>query len=376
MFVTKIIKKSKYFFVGLLILIFQSNLNAQNPKLYSDTLDFGNIEIGSSPVKLLDTLENNLNRPINIINITREGSSVNLFNFNGLTIIPPVDKLIFEIIFPTRISGFGKKEAKFIFSYRGLARTDTIFLFGNIVPVYNPSLFSFSFSIPQISHKTGDTFKLPIIVDRFDETDSLNIATFQFRFNQSLMALVNQSDIGTIKDGYHTITRNIKLKDNNGNLIPRKVGDTIFSLDVIATLGDSANSQIEILAANILGVKAKYNYRTTTLNGRLTISDLLYKDNTPRLLASAGVLSSQIQLNSGNILSNSLPIKIAYQGNSSIKFYNAVTGQLELELPQHYSKLYEFKSFDLRKDLFSSKGLYLILLENEFGNSSSIIIVE
>lgn len=375
MFVTKIIKKSTYLFVGLLFLVSQSNLSAQVPKLYSDTLNFGNIEIGSAPISILDTLENTSNVPVDIINIIKEGPSANLFNYNGFTIIPAKDKLIFEVIFPTRISGLGRKEAKFIFRYRVRPNADTLVLFGNIIPAYNPSLFSYQFSIPQMSHKTGDTFKLPVIIDKYDVTDSLNLATIQIRFNQSMMALVNESDIGTIKDGYHTITRNIRLRDDNGNLKPLKVGDTLFSLDVIATLGDSISTQIDFLSANVDGIGAKYKYRTTTTNGSLSLSDVLFKDEQPRLVVSAEQ-SAQIQLSNGNVLTNSLPIDIQYQGNCNIKLYNAITGQLEGQLSLATNSTFEYKSLTLTKDLFPSKGTYLILLENEFGNASSIIMVE
>lgn len=375
MFVTKKIKKSTFFFVGLLLIFCQCNLSAQNPKLYHDTLDFGNIEIGSSPVYLLDTLENTSNVPVDIIQILREGPSANLFNYNGITIIPAKDKLIFEVVFPTRISGLGPKEAKFIFRYRTRIQLDTLYLLGNIVPAYRPEIFSYAFSIPQMSHKTGDTFKLPVIIDKFDETDSLNLATIQIRFNQSMMALVNEGDIGTIQDGYHTITRNIKLKDDTGKLKPLKVGDTLFSLDVIATLGDSISTQIDFLSANVDGIGAKYRYRTTTTNGSLSLSDVQFKDEQPRLVVSSG-LSSQIQLINGNVLTNSLPINLQYQGSGTLKLYNAVTGQMEGELPLSINSTFDYKSITLTNNFFSAKGTYLILLENEFGNSSSIIMVE
>lgn len=375
MFVTKKIKKSTFFFVGLLLIFCQCNLGAQNPKLYNDTLDFGNIEIGSTPTYLLDTLQNDSLYEIDIINLSFEGPSANLFSYIGNTKISDLGKLVFAIGFPTRISGFGIKEAKLIFRFRPRMPLVTLYLKGNIVPVYRPDIFSYSFSIPQMSHKTGDTFKLPIIIDKYDLTDSLNLATIQIRFNQSTMALVNESDIGTIQDGYHTITRNIKLKDDNGKLKPFKVGDALFSLDVIATLGDSISTQIEFISANVDGIGAKYRYRTTTTNGSLSLSDVQFKDELPRLVVSSG-LSSQIQLSNGNVLTNSLPIDIQYQGNCNIKLYNAITGQLEGQLSLATNSTFEYKSLVLTKDLFSAKGTYLILLENEFGNATSIIMVE
>ena len=222
--------------------------------------------------------------------------------------------------------------------------------------------------IPDLNAKVGDKFEMPIILNKFDETLNINKFTISISFDASIMCLDTQITTSRINYGNNIISLTKEFKKNP------KAGDVLFSIPMIAALGDVVKSDIVIGEANWYSNNLPIENIITFKNGSLAISDIFYYGTTPRLITKI-IDTLEIELPE-NIITSDFQTEIKYNGIAKFQIYSYF-GNLIYE----YSNLTVHKDYidelvTINRSIFSAKGVYILKLSNELDFVSKMIVVE
>jgi hypothetical protein len=357
------------------------------------------ISVNSSTIRFTSTIDrldpdfqnliftNNTNQKFVIDKFEFKGRDKDFFkilDFSGIEKgeIDKFSSLTITLKFPVLIPPTpGAKFAALLFHFpanqfnKNLDSLFVIYLIGNILPEPPPTLKEYTLEIPKINAKIGESFKLPVLFKQIpvipdNQTDNVK---FSISFNETMMTPENPNQRGRFLDGNQIVDVNL-----NTNLQDIKVGDTLYSIDCIAGLGNSIETPIAIIDSTIRffkGQRPLYNIKTRIIEGSLTISDIYIGDTIPRLITNF-VNDLAIKLDNTSIKDNS-NLNLYYSGK--VKF---VVLDLLGNIVKDYSNimmahnLLSDEQFVLERNIFITKGIYLLRLTKNETSVTKLILVE
>ncbi len=359
-----------YIYIFFALLLTQTSFGKNEIQFDPQPLDFGNILPGSTislPVKVInkstkgivfqrykfdDNFENSLSVKISLpFEVPKPGTAEKQLIF---TVVAPMDYL-------------GEVNTEFYLFSEDLLDSVELYLKYNVKKEDNlPS--SADLSIPALSYRIGDTFRIPINIDRFEG----EVLPTKFRalvsFNTSLCAFNNFSDIGTVEYG-------IQTKELEGQIVKKPEHNDVFYFPkMIATLGDAKSTDIKLLDFIWLNnSNEKLNVKNSFINGQLSIQDISYEK--PRLVTA---LSENLEItpviNSNN---SDIILQIKYKGKAKLEIFNVlgIPAFDATNMLPHHSAI-STDQITIPRNSLNNVGTYIVRLSNAFEFVSEIVIVK
>ena len=182
-----------------------------------------------------------------------------------------------------------------------------------------------SISVPQITANVGADFALPFILESISPDAAALVASCRIvlRFNSTLMApRAAGGGVDSIAGGMRTIAL-------DGTIDSPVAGAPLFSVPMVAALGDAEATAIEILDVEWFDAAgAPVVVRTETANGRLVIGDIWRYGGARLVNSNAGPLAMEIL---PNPVLDRATFRMSYKAASTLVVYD-VMGNVVLSL--------------------------------------------
>lgn len=160
--------------------------------------------------------------------------------------------------------------------------------------ILNLTKDSIIIAAPKLSYSIGDTFDLPIFIKGTNIPIEVNSLELTLKFNHTIMTPINKIERGMVNKSEMIIVKRIEITPN----LRLKQTDTLFNIQMLALLGNSTYSDIEIINIDWYFNNIPNN-RIATIreNGIFETNNIFYDDGVPRLVTFNNFILNTYALN-------------------------------------------------------------------------------
>jgi len=283
--------------------------------------------------------------------------------------IKPKAKLNFNIFLDPSKAPSGQFDSKLIFTFTNANDSIELNITGTIIDSV-PEILTVQLSIPDKKVKLGEKFNLPIIIESIQyNNNKINAVTGKLQYNASILAPTVPGDADIIEYGQRTTEFEQKIETQ---LMP---GDTLFSLPMIAALGDAVSTDVVLQNVQFYNLNGIVTAEVSINNGKISISDIFYQDDIPRLVGN--ISSNYYIYPPPNPVNNDFTLRVIYIGKAKLEIYTVdgiLIKDFSAELPVKEDKGSE--TVLIPRNIFDTFGAYIIRLAGSTEFVSRMIIVK
>ncbi|MBS1537817.1 MAG: T9SS type A sorting domain-containing protein [Bacteroidetes bacterium] len=222
-----------------------------------------------------------------------------------------------------------------------------------------------------ITASPGEVVNLPLILDSVKAKPTIQSAgvdhfTAKLRFNATLLTSLEESQRGIIENGIQTITV-------TGSYTGQTKGDTLAVVPLVAGLGDSESTPIDMLEFHWFGIAGDTIASTNGLKSAVfTLKDVFNhpKDGKRLINPQEGSISLSIEPNPSSTLPVSINVGGDISANATLIIYNSIGRQIvdiSNQLRTAFTGANPTTSFQFTQPNLP-KGLYFVRLASDINS--------
>ncbi|MCX6153219.1 MAG: hypothetical protein NT007_03555 [Candidatus Kapabacteria bacterium] len=354
------------FFIYLFFLGFACTLSAA-PFLKSDKeiISFSNVDGSTQTFKPINISTTTSSATIKVDSLVFSRKDLNMTSYNNWNNEPMINYASRSFSISYTASEPFKKDTNYLYiHYRvKLKSSDSLSESIKIAVIATSIRRDYSFNMPAISVKTGDSFYLPFITETQIENNFIKQITSTISFDASILKCIDGDAkmISQIENGISSVTftkpiiySGIKSENSYFNK-----GDTLYSLKMQSALGSVVSSKIIRNESffNPYGSGDNLHLHLLADTGKVTLSDVFYDANGfPRLIIENNP-DILIKIDNPIVSGSSFMLSVTINSDAVLNFYNINGDELlsqSLKAPMNENKLtYNTNKFKANSLIFA-----------------------